>query len=156
MSKCLFALVLIAKLSACAPHRIPGTDIDDTDDTRAILSVIEKYRRAMEARDAEALLQLASSNFKDDAGTGTPADDLDYPTLQQVLPKRLSEVQDLRLDLTVKKILVDPKTNTAQAVYNFNTSFRIPRYAQKTQQESGLKMMTLTRDGEGWKLVSGI
>ena len=54
MNKRLLISASLALLAACGARRIPGTDIDDTDDTRAILQVMEKYRSAVEARDIES------------------------------------------------------------------------------------------------------
>ena len=41
----------ILSLVGCSARRIPGTDIEDNDDTRAILNVMERFRSAVEARD---------------------------------------------------------------------------------------------------------
>ena len=63
---------------ACTPKKIPGTELDDTDDTRAILDVMEKYRLALEQRDAQSIINLAHESFKDDGGSANPDDDYDY------------------------------------------------------------------------------
>ena len=42
----LLSLLLAAPLLAwmgCGPHHIPGTDLEDTGDTRAIIDVMQKY-----------------------------------------------------------------------------------------------------------------
>ena len=46
-------LALAVGVVGCAPKKIPGTDINDNDDTRAILDLIEAYRRAYEKEDAQ-------------------------------------------------------------------------------------------------------
>jgi len=47
------AVLVVAGLTvlACAPRRIPGTEIRDTPDTRAVVSAIDAYRQAAEKRD---------------------------------------------------------------------------------------------------------
>ena len=45
--------------SGCAPRRIPGTDLDDTPDNRAIIDVMGKYKKAFEARDVDGRLARA-------------------------------------------------------------------------------------------------
>src|SRR5579859_4741413 len=90
-------------LVGCGARRIPGTDIEDNEDTRAILKVMEQYRTAVEARDADGVIRLASESFKDDGGTATPEDDLDYAGLQKKLPKRFARLDDIHLDLSIRK-----------------------------------------------------
>ncbi|MFY0530079.1 hypothetical protein ACN28I_45245 [Archangium gephyra] len=72
--------------AACTPRNIPGTQIPDTEDTRAVLNVMEQYRAAVEARDAKAIQGLVSKSFRDNSGTEDPADDLTYQNLTQELP----------------------------------------------------------------------
>ncbi|MFL5322258.1 MAG: DUF4440 domain-containing protein [Myxococcaceae bacterium] len=143
-------------MTGCAHRQIPGTDIDDNDDTRSIIGVMMQYKSAMEARDANAVIALASESFHDEGGTGTPADDLDYKGLRDVLPKRLAKVDELKLEMTVKKIVVNEQDDTALATYYFNTTFRIPTLTNKIQNESGIKQMELKKVGGQWKLLSGI
>ena len=59
--------LLIVALCGCANYAvIPGTKVIDTKVNREILEVCEKYRRAMEERDAPTLLALAHPNYYED------------------------------------------------------------------------------------------
>lgn len=150
----LAALAAVVLCSGCAARRIPGTDIEDTTDTRAILQVMEQYRTAVEARDANGVIKLVSESFKDDGGTGTPEDDLDYATLRRQLPERLAKVQDIRLEISVRKVQVEK--DAATVIYFYNTRFRIPRLTDKPMNEGDLEEMRFRRVGNQWKIVSGI
>ena len=152
----LFSTLGLTMLLACGARRIPGTDIEDNDDTRAILQVMEQYRTAIEARDAQGVLRLVSQSFKDDGGSSRPEDRLDYAELQKKLPVELAKLDDVKLDLTVRKIEIESRTNTASAVYTYNLSFRMPRLTNKPQSESEIKKMWFKRDGKQWKIASGI
>ena len=154
LTVCLCAAAALATLAGCMPRRLPGTDIEDTPDSRAVLDVLNAYTRAMESRNAQAILKLVSPSFHDDAGTGTPQDDLDAERLKQVLPERLERVEDLRLDITVKKMSF--ADDSAEVVYFYQSSFRVPAFSNKPKNESGLKKMELRREGGAWKMVSGI
>ena len=66
-------LVAAALLGGCGPKRIPGTDIKDSPETRAVGDVIEQYRLAVERRDPNAVLALVSRKYFDNAGTTDPA-----------------------------------------------------------------------------------
>lgn len=149
------ALVLALFAAACTPKRIPGTDIDDTDDTRAILDVMNRYRAAMEAKDAAGVVALVADSFKDDGGNANPEDDLDYARLREKLPEELGRFQDVRLDMTVKKIEVH-KDGSARAVYSYNSSFKMPGLTARALSDSDIKEMWLKRVGKEWKITSGL
>lgn len=147
------ALLLLPAV-ACAPKRIPGTEIRDTEETRSILRVMESYRRALEARDAAAIQGLVDRDFRDNAGTPEPDDDLTYDSLMKELPARLAKLSDVRLDFTIKRIEV--RGATAQAVYFWNARYRMPKLNSKPLLDSELEVMEFNRAGDGWKIVSGI
>ena len=149
--------VLTLGLMGCAPRKIPGTELDDTSETRALIDVIQKYRTAVEARNTDALVQLADKSFRDDGGTSTPDDDLDYATLAQKLSARMSKVTDLKLDVTVRRIEFDSDQKNARVTYSYQLSFKMPEYSGRAQSESDIKQMLLKRVGdEEWKITSGI
>ncbi len=148
-----FTLAALA-LSACAPRYIRGTEIPDTPDTKAIVDVLTKYKAAMEAKDPNALLALVSESYRDDAGTPSPSDDLDYARLREVLPKRFAQVDDLRMELDLRAINVD--RNDANAVFRYSTQYRLPAFKQKPQHDSDLAQMWFRKVGGQWKIVSGL
>jgi ketosteroid isomerase-like protein len=148
--RALLFLFLLAG-AGCGPHRIPGTDLEDTGDTRAIIDTISKYNSALEARDANAILALVDPEFRDNAGTLTPEDDIDIQRLHTVLPQRLAKLQDVAVRIEIKTI--DVKGDQAQAVYTWVSQFKLNG---KPRTESDIKRMELRRRADGWKIVSGI
>jgi hypothetical protein len=157
MRSFLVLLVATAALIACAPRKIPGTDIDDTADTRAVMALFSKYRKAVESRNAKAIVELCDESFSDDGGSADPDDDLTYGSLEQQLNARFARVQDVRLEMSIRKIEVDDELNMARVTYSYTLNFRMPQYSARTQSETDIKQMTLVRVGkEQWKIVSGI
>jgi ketosteroid isomerase-like protein len=146
-------LVLLST-AGCAVHLIPGTEISDTPEDRAILALMEKYRTAVQAKDVEALSKLVSTSFRDDAGTTNPEDDLDYASLRPKLSARWAKITDLTLELSVRKIKID--RNVASAVYYYNEHFRVPKLTSKIESEGDIKEMWFKREDNTWKIVSGI
>lgn len=138
-------------LIACGPHRIPGTDLEDSGDTRAIIEVMQQYNNALVGKDAAAIMQLVDPSFRDTGGTLTPEDDLDYAKLQTVLPQRLARLNDIALKMDIKTI--DVKGDTASAVYTWVSSFKL---ANRSFTESDIKRMDFKRTASGWKILSGI
>ena len=146
----LFFLAGVA-LAGCGPHHIPGTDLEDTGDTRAIIDTITRYNSALEARDANAIIALVDPQFHDNAGTLTPEDDIDIQRLRTVLPQRLAKLQDVAVRMEIKSIEV--KGDRATAVYTWVSQFKL---GGKSMTESDIKRMELRRRADGWKIVSGI
>ncbi len=157
--KTTIALLVVTLLAGCAPKKLPGTEIDDTDDTRFILAVMEQYRKAVESRNAQTILELSDESFRDDGGSAAPEDDLDYKQLVTVLPARMAKMDDIKLEIAVRKIEIDKELGTACATFTYNTSFKLPGLNPKTQSESEIKQMTFNladRSKRQWKITSGI
>lgn len=156
MHKRFLALCLLSLLAACAPKRIPGTDINDTSDSRAILQTMERYRAALEALDAKAIVALVSPEFRDDVGTETPDDDLTYANLQSHLEALFSKIKSPRVEMSVRRLVFNDAGDAAVATYYWKASWRMPGLTQRSDQDSELKQMLLKRVDGQWKIVSGI
>ena len=151
----LAGLLAISTLVACGGRRIPGTDIQDTSDTRAIIAAIDGYRRAAEQRDPRAVLGLVSEKYFDDAGTPDPADDLDHQHLQGRIAEDYKNITALRLDIAVKKVTVDGDEAVAEVFYD--QYYRIAtKGGEVAKQTSDAHRMRLVREGGGWRFVSGL
>ncbi len=151
----LLCCVLLTASSSCV-RKIPGTEIDDTSETRAVLDVVERYRGAVEQRNAADVVALVDDKFHDDAGTGTAEDDLDYKSLTASLPAKFQKLDDVKLDLSVRRIEFENDDQNVRVTYTYNLSFRIPQLSAKPQNESDIKQMMLHRVDKSWKILSGI
>ena len=49
--------------TSCATHYIQNTDVADSDDNRKVIAFCEKYRHAVELKDVDALLKMASEKY---------------------------------------------------------------------------------------------
>ncbi len=148
-------LLAASTILACAGRRIPGTDIQDTSDTRAIVAAIDSYRRAAEQRDTSAVLALVSPKYFDDAGTPDPADDIDYQRLQKRISEDYKNVTALRLDIAVKNVNVDGDEAAAYVFYD--EYYRIAtRAGEVAKQASDSHRMRFIREGGAWRFLSGL
>ncbi|MBK7861691.1 MAG: hypothetical protein IPJ65_24360 [Archangiaceae bacterium] len=134
-----------------------GTELDDTDDTRDILDVMEKYRTALEKRDAQQIIGLAHESFKDDGGSANPDDDYDYHDLYTKLPATLQRLGDVRLEFNVRKIELSEDSGSARATYTYTASYLLPGLQAKKQSDTEIKQMIFKKvDKHVWKIVSGV
>lgn len=140
--------------AACTPRNIPGTQIPDTEDTRAIINVMERYRAALEARDAKALQGLVSKSFRDNVGTDDPADDLTYENLPQALPALLARVDGPKVDIDLRQVDVK-KDGVATVIYYWNATWRAPGLMDRPQRDAELEQMVLQKEDGNWRIVTG-
>ncbi len=140
---------------ACSPHRIPGTEVRDTPDNRAVFEVVRTYREALEKRDAPAVLALVAPSYYDTAGTPDPSDDLDRARLAQTLPEDLSRTDRLKLDFTVRNIEVKGDEAQVELFYDQYYSVRTPA-GQVPRRDSDVHRMKLVKIEGAWKIVSGL
>ncbi|MCY1045234.1 nuclear transport factor 2 family protein [Corallococcus sp. bb12-1] len=150
------ALCAVFLLAACAPKRIAGTELQDTDDTRAILAVMERYRAALEARDAKAIQALVSPKFRDDGGTEDPEDDLTAANIGPHLEALFTKLKDPKVEINVRRVQFREDEEVAYAIYYWNASWRMPGLNARPQQDSELEQMIFQKVDGDWKIVSGI
>jgi hypothetical protein len=147
--------VLSLALLACGAKKIPGTDIRDTRDTRALVKVIEQYRQAAERRDAAAVMNLVSTTYFDDAGTPDPADDLDYQQLRGTLFNSYRQLSAIRLGIGVKEIAVTGNEATADIFYDGHWRIATPT-GETPKQGNDISRMRFVREGGDWRIASGL
>lgn len=139
---------------ACGGKRIPGTELQDTDDTRAILAVMERYRSALEAKDAKAIQALVSESFREDGGTENPEDDLTHANLPEHLANLFQALDNPKVELSVRRVTVQDEVATA--IYYWNATWKLPSLTTRGQNASELEQMVLQKIDGQWKIVSGI
>ena len=150
------AIVLVALSVACATTGKPPP-IPDEPESKAVLDVLERYRRAMEAKDAEAILALASAEYLDDMGTAESEDDLDYEALGTKLHQDFEKVTILRLDLQILRLTFDDEKRHATVDYRYDVRFQLDMPSgQKWHNALDVNRMELRREEGGWRIVSGL
>jgi hypothetical protein len=141
--------------AACSHNTLPGTNIPDNSQTRAILDVFQQYKNALEARDPGSLLALAAPTYADrgDVARGIPP--TDYSSLQQKLKTDFAKVTGLKLEATIKDLkIADERANLDY--------FEVLRYSvatptgEKWKSESDDARMRFVRVNGEWKIASGL
>ena len=141
--KCLLCLLLAAclvlALGACSTKMIKGTKIEDSKESRAVLLTIESYRKAMETRDAETLIRMASPNYFEKNGDANSRNNYDYTGLVTWLRSpEFRAVSALRLTLTYKRVTFNKERNSVSVSYNYKSEYKIPpaRFEVKSEAEN--------------------
>ena len=142
-------------LLACAPRLIPGTEIRDNPDTRAVVEAIDAYRKAAERRDPVAVLALVSPHYFDTGGTPDPGDDVDFELLKKRITADYRQITALRLQLGVRRI--DVEGDKAAAYVFYDEHYRIQtKVGEVSKQANDSHRMQLAREGGHWLFTSGL
>jgi hypothetical protein len=149
------SVAILFFVAACTPKFIPNTEIEDTEENRAIISFCERYRHAVEDMNIGLLLSLASPDYFDNSGTLTGEDDMDKAGLEAVLKERFKAVESIRYEIRYRNVFV--KNDTILVEYTYTTSYRYnigeePRWENKTADNR----LELERVDDGFLIRSGM
>ncbi|HYD42804.1 MAG TPA: hypothetical protein VEB43_18380 [Anaeromyxobacter sp.] len=154
-NRLLSLLAVGAACLACAPKNLPGTEIKDSPDTRAIAALLETYRQAMERRDAQAVLELAALDYFDNSGTPEPNDDVDRAGLATRLDE-LSQISDLRFQLALRTVEITGPGEARADVF-FDQFYRVQTpNGPVARRDSDVHRMTFKKEGKAWRFTSGL
>jgi len=148
-------LLVLAPLAACTHNTIPGTNVPDEPQNRAVLQVLANFKQAMENRDADALLALAAPGYFDKGDPSRPTDPHDLAGLRRSVPKDFNGVRSLKLDIDIRNVKIEG--DSAQVDY-----FGVMRYAiavpngEKWFSESDDQRMKFVKIDGDWKISSGM
>src|SRR5262245_35464512 len=146
----------LALTAACAHvNVIPGTKVVDTKQNREILEVCERYRRAMEERDAVTLLALAHPNYYEDSGTPKGDDDYGYEGLKEVLQRRISALRTVRYNIEYRRVSVEG--NRAHVEIRYDASYQLAtKMGNRWERKQTDKRTELEHDGKRWIIIAGM
>jgi hypothetical protein len=157
-------ILVILTLALCAscgpallkgPHIAKDAEIEDTPEHREILGVVERYRVAMENRDLNTLLAMASKAYYEQAGTTATDDDYGYDGLEKILKERFSKLKVLRLKLNVFHVAVNGDRATVD--YNYHGRFLVQGATKSTwAQKVWEARLRLAKQEGRWWVISGM
>lgn len=176
--------VIVFAQTACTTGRLPNTDVPDTSENRAIIAFCERYRHAVERRDARSLLAMASREYYEDGGTPTGEDDYGYDGLNRLLTLWADEVREVRYEIRYRRVTASTDhPNRVYVDYTFTGSYTLTRpeglRTPAREGSSGLAIdpvrgsaehrddevwyrrvadnrLELQRDGDNFKIVAGM
>ena len=119
-------LLAAVALAGCV-RNIPNTDIPDTIENRALIQVVDDYRKAFDRRDVPGVMALVSPDYFDDAGTTSKEDDVDYAHLPAILTDTFAKTSQVRLELGVTSIEVRGDRATVELFYDVRYRVTTPR-----------------------------
>jgi len=163
------AVGALCLLASCATQNIKGTDIPDTPQNRAVLEVFFEYVSALKEKNADKLVALVSESYLDHNGTDDAADDVDYGNIKMfVNSDAYQKIRSVNLFFIVKDLLLPEGGDTAKILYYYEVRLKTERLAppeeassinspeEKWLKEAEVNQMVMKKEGEKWKIVSGL
>ena len=149
-------VVSAASLVGCGKQYVKGTTVKYTAERQQLADLVERYRRAVEMRDAESLRKMASLNYYENGSTTTKAeDDYDFNGLQKVLADLKNQVKAVKYAITIKDIHV--LGETARVDYEYESQYLIAVGEQDRWATHGDKnRLTFRREEGEWRILAGM
>lgn len=152
----LLGAVCLVLFAACARDTIPNTEVEATKENEEIVAFMETYRRAVESRNASALIKMASRDYFDDMGTPAGDDDLDYEGLVAGLKRLPKEVSDARYQIRYRSLTYTAGERVlVDMLYTGWFKVETPDGVQWRRRLEPHRVV-LARDASGYRIVSGM
>ena len=114
------ALVLaLSAASGCKPELIPGTQVEDSDENREVLTFLTRYQAAMQARKVDDVIKLCAADYFETNGNDTPADDYNIDGLRTKLGEHFGRTKEIVLEVYVQQI--ERTDDAVKVAYRYNT-----------------------------------
>ena len=151
----LFYLVAPLFILGCAHSKIPNTNIADTEEHRAILSVVNNYTKAMESLDSDAVLSLISPRYYEDNGNSDRSDDYDYNELKEKLAEDFKRTKKIKLELRVDEIVIEEAKAYAYIYYTYRAQSEYET-GTKWNTDSDRSRIVFEQNNGRWLMLSGL
>ena len=150
-------LVLAPLAGGCAkPRLLPGTKVPDTPVNRAVVGVVEKYRIAMERRDAAAILALVHPTYYDNSGTPEASDDLDFEGLKKLLVSRFKRTRKIRYRIEYQRVSYKGREAHVDTWIDATFVYDMPKANPRWRRVTDYNRFTLIKEGKDWLFIRGL
>lgn len=151
-----WAALALLLCMACSHNSLPGTTIAETPERRAIFTVLQELRSALEARDGKRLLALVSPRYFEDNGTPSNLDDFGFLELNDhLVTDTLGVAHEVELGMEIYEIVVRGDRAHADMRYALRTRLELPA-GRVWDTHRDFNRLELAREQGAWKITSGL
>lgn len=151
------ALALFLALPVgCSSTYIPNTTVEDTSDNRRVIGFCEKYRRAVEDRDVDLLVSMASARYFETGGNAKSGDDIDYNGLREYLTSKFKQTKAIRYEIKYHRV-AETENKVILVEFTYTASFQIPT-ANGDMWHRAVRdnQLQLIREGDSFRILRGM
>ncbi|MGD0677484.1 MAG: hypothetical protein ABSC94_18855 [Polyangiaceae bacterium] len=156
LRSCLIVAALTFCGAACARPYIPNTDVEDTGDNRGVILFCEKYRHALEDKNVGEIIKLMSPGYFEDGGNSKAGDDADFDKTREFLTGDFLKTTGIRYEIRYRRVTFT-ETNHIFVDYTYASAWKLPGLkGDEWHHQVADNRLDLVRDGESYKIVSGM
>ncbi len=151
------AFWIVVTLWACAPRNIEGTSVPDTGENRVIADLVERYRIAVERRDTDALREMMSRRYFENAGTtANPDDDYGYDQFEShVLPLLTQDVKSVQFNIYLRRIEFQGDRAFAEYEYYYKFYY-VDGGKDRWAAKNDFARLEFVREDGVWRIAGGM
>ncbi len=156
MKQVVVMMLLLVGVLACQTQLIPNTDVEDNELNRSIVDFCERYRKAVEHRNVNYLLQIAHPDYYEDGGNVDSSDDLDRAGLGKFLNERFGEAKAIRYEIRYRRV-GKGRNDTYYIDYTYSASYQVPTGdGEAWRRTVADNRLELVPNGDGYLVLSGL
>lgn len=156
---------------SCNKKMIKGTNIEETPDSKEILTVFGYYLKGFKEQNPEIFLEYVSKDYYDTNGTDEANDDIDYDKLVEILNSdAYHSLEKVSITAIIKDLFfLDENEDKAELIYFYEVRFKMKSSVPSTEENAFIqpdgmtnhkvsennKMKFVKEDGK-WKILSGL
>ena len=155
---------------SCNKKMIKGTNIEETPDSKEILTVFGYYLKGFKEQNPEIFLEYVSQNYYDTNGTDEANDDIDYDKIVEILhSEAFNSLEKVNITCIIKDLLFDESEEKASLLYFFEVRFKMKSSLPTSEENAFIQpdgmtnhkvsennQMKFVKEDGKWKIVSGI
>lgn len=158
----LATFLVLAACAACggqyleSPLLEPGVKIRSSPEGEAVAAVIEDYGNALDSMDIEAIRNLVSQDYYENAGTtDTTTDDYGFDEVDNMFTMLLDHVEDIDVSISMRDVIVDGDDADVLFEYTMRVRYSIAESAH-WETERDVNRVQLRNEEGNWRIVSGL
>jgi hypothetical protein len=133
-----------------------GMNDEDTSENRRVIGFCEKYRRAVEDRDVDQLVGMASPRYFETGGNAKSSDDIDYNGLREYLTSKFKQTKAIRYEIKYHRV-AETENKIILVEFTYTASFQIPTASGDMWHRAVRdNQLQLIREGESFKILRGM
>lgn len=173
MKKLMLLLIVFSMFMtvSCNKKMIKGTNIEETPDSKEILTVFGHYLKGFKEQNPEIFMEYISQNYYDTNGTDEAGDDIDYDKIVEILHSdAFNSLEKVNITCIIKDLFFNDAEDKAELIYFYEVRFKMKSSLPTTEENAFIqpdgmtnqkvsennKMKFVKEEDGKWKIVSGI
>jgi len=147
----------VVLLAACGPRFIEGTKVEDTEENREIVDLVDRYRLAVEKRDIDTLKGMISRHYFANAGTTSESeDDYGYDLLEaKILPRVSDDIKSIQFRIVMRNVSFQGERAFAEFEFWYKF-FYVDGGKDRWVSKNNFNRLEFIKEDGVWRIIGGL